>query len=106
MLNLLIKSEVTRNVCQLSFFIGRKATILNLIGEKLDQQVVRDSLKAALSPWKDQVKLKHYSCAESSLDPVQKGKLVVFDEMFNFYGDQRSQRSTEVRKPCIHNILI
>lgn len=48
-------------------FLYRKATLLNMVGEKTDQTVILQSLEAALSQWLDSVEMSHYSVAESTL---------------------------------------
>ncbi|XP_071820151.1 uncharacterized protein [Apostichopus japonicus] len=75
-------------------FLYRKASILNLVGEKVDQHVIHDSLSAALNPWKDQVEMKHYTCAENVLVPEQKDSqkpglyYVFFLELKSNFGDE------------------
>ncbi|KAJ8038529.1 Indole-3-acetic acid-amido synthetase GH3.3 [Holothuria leucospilota] len=48
-------------------FLYRKATLMNLVGEKVDQGVIQESLKEALSPWADSTELSYYSVAENTL---------------------------------------
>ncbi|XP_071820153.1 uncharacterized protein [Apostichopus japonicus] len=75
-------------------FLYRKASILNLVGEKVDQHVIHDSLSVALNPWKDQVEMKHYTCAEKGLVPEQKNSqklglyYVFFLELKSNFGDE------------------
>ncbi|KAJ8038351.1 putative indole-3-acetic acid-amido synthetase GH3.8 [Holothuria leucospilota] len=45
----------------------RKATLVNLVGEKIDQTVIADSIKASLSKWDDSVELSNYCVSESAL---------------------------------------
>ncbi|PIK56878.1 putative indole-3-acetic acid-amido synthetase GH3.9 [Apostichopus japonicus] len=64
------------------------------LGEKVDQHVIHDSLSAALNPWKDQVEMKHYTCAENVLVPEQKDSqkpglyYVFFLELKSNFGDE------------------
>lgn len=48
-------------------FLYRKATLLDLVGEKVNQTVIQDSLNEALKPWIDLEELSHYSVAENTL---------------------------------------
>lgn len=61
-----IKVTGFHHQCPKVIFLYRTATLLNLVGEKVDQVEVQNSLNAALSLWPE-LKLANYCVAENSL---------------------------------------
>ncbi|KAJ8038353.1 Indole-3-acetic acid-amido synthetase GH3.17 [Holothuria leucospilota] len=48
-------------------FLYRKATLLNLVGEKVDQTTILEAIQASLSRWANTVELSYYTVAENTL---------------------------------------
>ncbi|KAJ8038302.1 Indole-3-acetic acid-amido synthetase GH3.17 [Holothuria leucospilota] len=69
--------------CPMIKFLYRKATLLNLVGEKVTQPMIQNSLKTVLNKWADTVELSHYSVAESVL-------------LYDFFNKDKETKTTDL----------